>query len=105
APGTMSRIGLAPCSLTISSERLMVEAAELAHRLGVTRHTHVAEVVEEEEYCLAVHGCRPVERLEKLGWLGDDVWLAPVVHASQADIGRLARSGTAGAHCPSPHIR
>ena len=70
SPGAMVRIGLAPCSLTISTERLMVESATLARRLGVTRHTHVAEVIEEEEYCAEVYGQRPVERLAELGWLG-----------------------------------
>jgi cytosine/adenosine deaminase-related metal-dependent hydrolase len=105
APGSMVRVGLAPCSLTISSERLMVESAELARRLGVTRHTHVAEVLEEERHCAEVYGRRPVERLEDLGWLGEDVWLAHVVHANASDIGRLARSRTAVAHCPSSNMR
>jgi cytosine/adenosine deaminase-related metal-dependent hydrolase len=104
-PGAMVRIGLAPCSLTISSERLMIESASLAHRLGVTRHTHVAEVIEEEKHCAEIYGQRPVERLDELGWLGDDVWLAHVVHANASDIGRLARTGTAVAHCPSSNMR
>lgn len=105
SPGAMVRIGLAPCSLTISSERLMVESASLAQRLGVTRHTHVAEVIEEEEYCAQIHGQRPVERLAELGWLGEDVWLAHVVHADASDIARLAATGTAVAHCPSSNMR
>ncbi len=105
APGALVRVGLAPCSLTISSERLMVETAQLARRLGATLHTHVAEVIEEEEHCKEVYGCRPVERLEQLGWLGPDVWLAHVVHASESDLGRLGRSGTAVAHCPSSNMR
>ena len=105
SPGAMVRIALAPCSLTISSERLMVETAGLAHRLGVTRHTHVAEVIEEEEHCAEVYGQRPVERLSELGWLGDDVWLAHVVHANASDIARLAATETAVAHCPSSNMR
>ncbi len=103
--GSMLRIGLAPCSLTICSERLMLEAGDLARRLGVTRHTHVAEVVEEEEYCAEVYGQRPVERLGELGWLGKDVWLAHVVHANAADIRRLATTGTAVSHCPTSNMR
>ena len=105
SPGAMVRIGLAPCSLTISSERLMVETAGLAHRLGVTRHTHVAEVIEEEEHCAETYGLRPIERLAELGWLGDDVWLAHVVHANASDIASLAATGTAVAHCPSSNMR
>ena len=105
SPGAMVRIGLAPCSLTISTERLMVESAALARQLGVTRHTHVAEVVEEEQYCQEIYGQRPVERLAELGWLGEDVWLAHVVHASASDIDRLGETGTAVAHCPSSNMR
>jgi len=105
SPGSMVRIGLAPCSLTICSERLMIESGDLARRLGVTRHTHVAEVVEEEDYCAEVYGQRPVERLGELGWLGEDVWLAHVVHADTSDISRLATTGTAVSHCPTSNMR
>jgi 8-oxoguanine deaminase len=105
SPGSMVRIGLAPCSLTISSERLLRESGNLARRLGVTRHTHVAEVVEEEEHCLEIYGQRPVERLDELGWLGEDVWLAHVVHADPSDIDHLATTRTAVAHCPSSNMR
>lgn len=105
SPGSMVRIGLAPCSLTICSERLMIESGDLARRLGVTRHTHVAEVVEEEDYCAEVYGQRPVERLSELGWLGEDVWLAHVVHADTSDINRLATTGTAVSHCPTSNMR
>ncbi|MGP8152246.1 MAG: 8-oxoguanine deaminase [Acidimicrobiales bacterium] len=105
SPGSMVRVGLAPCSLTICSERLMIESGDLARRLGVTRHTHVAEVVEEEDYCAEVYGQRPVERLGELGWLGEDVWLAHVVHADTSDISRLATTGTAVSHCPTSNMR
>ena len=105
SPGSMVRVGLAPCSLTICSERLMIESGDLARRLGVTRHTHVAEVVEEEDYCAEVYGRRPVERLGELGWLGEDVWLAHVVHADTSDIDRLATTGTAVSHCPTSNMR
>lgn len=104
-PGSMVRVALAPCSVTICSERLMIESGELARRLGVTRHTHVAEVREEVEHCAEVYGRRPVERLEDLGWLGDDVWLAHVVHANASDISLLAASGTGVSHCPSSNMR
>ncbi len=105
SPGAMVRIGLAPNSLTICSERLMRESGDLARKHGVTRHTHVAEVPEEEEHCLQVYGQRPIERLAELGWLADDVWLAHVVHASQAEIDLLAATGTGVAHCPVSNMR
>lgn len=104
-PGSMCQIGLAPNSMTICSERLLLEAGDLARRLGLRRHTHVAEVLEEEEYSLQHWGVRPLRRLEELGWLGADVWLAHVVHVNSEEIAALARAHTAVAHCPTSNMR
>ena len=105
APGSMLRIAIAPCSPFSASERLMMESALLARRLGVRLHTHVAETADEEAFCLERFGCRPIELLERLGFLGDDVWLAHAVHVSADDIGKLGATGTAVAHCPTSNMR
>jgi cytosine/adenosine deaminase-related metal-dependent hydrolase len=105
APDAMLRVAVAPCSPFSVTPRLMTEAAALARRHGVRLHTHLAETVEEEQYCLKVHNCTPVEYAERLGWLGDDVWLAHCVHVSDAGITRLAATGTGVAHCPSSNAR
>ena len=69
-------------------------------------HTHMAETVEEEAFCLELFGVRPVEYLEELGWLGDDVWLAHCVHLDRRARSRgSARRGTGVAHCPSSNAR
>ena len=68
-------------------------------------HTHMAETVEEEAFCLEKFGVRPVEYLEELGWLGDDVWLAHCVHLSEREIARFGETGTGVAHCPSSNAR
>ena len=83
----------------------MRESAELARRLGLQLHTHLAETVEEEEYCRELYGCRPVEYLEQLGWLDGDVWCAHCVHLDDADIARFAETGTGVAHCPTSNLR
>ena len=64
-----SQIAVAPCSPFSVTKRLMIESAELARRLGLRLHTHLAETVEEEEYCQGIFGCRPIEYLEQVGWL------------------------------------
>ena len=46
----------------------MVRTAELAERLDVRLHTHFAENAEDDEFCLATFGCRPMEYLERTGW-------------------------------------
>jgi cytosine/adenosine deaminase-related metal-dependent hydrolase len=83
----------------------MRDSAELARRLGLTLHTHLAETVEEEAYCQELYGCRPVEYLEQLGWLDGDVWCAHCVHLSENDIARFAKTSTGVAHCPSSNLR
>jgi cytosine/adenosine deaminase-related metal-dependent hydrolase len=85
--------------------RLLEESAEVARRLGLVLHTHLAETVEEEAYCRELYGCRPVEYLERLGWLAGDVWCAHCVHLSDADVLSFARTGAGVAHCPTSNLR
>jgi len=96
---------VAPCSPFSVTGELMRESAELARRLGLTLHTHLAETVEEEAYCQELYGCRPVEYLERLGWLDGDVWCAHCVHLDESDVARFGETGTGVAHCPSSNLR
>jgi cytosine/adenosine deaminase-related metal-dependent hydrolase len=105
SPGSMLRIALAPCSPFSVTKELMCETAELARVRGVRLHTHLAETVEEEAYCRELFGVRPVEYLEELGWLGDDVWLAHCVHLDDHEVARFGATGTGVAHCPSSNAR
>ncbi|MGW0482415.1 8-oxoguanine deaminase [Nonomuraea sp. NPDC003214] len=105
SPSSMLRIAVAPCSPFSVSGELMTEAARLARDKGVRLHTHLAETLDEEEHCLAQFGVRPVAYMERLGWLGPDVWVAHAVHLSDGDIGRLAATSTGVAHCPSSNGR
>ena len=61
--------------------------------------------MEEDGYCRELHGCTPVEYLERLGWLADDVWCAHCVHLSERDIGRFGDTRTGVAHCPTSNLR
>lgn len=105
APGSMLRIAVAPCSPFSVTAGLMKEAATLARERGVRLHTHLAETLEEQEFCVERFGVRPVEFLDDLGWLGNDVWLAHCVHLSNSEVRRLAESGTGVAHCPTSNAR
>jgi len=96
---------VAPCSPFSVSQDLMRVSADLARGIGLQLHTHLAETVEEEDYCRELYGCSPVEYLESLGWLAEDVWCAHCVHLSQAEIGRFGETGTGVAHCPSSNLR
>jgi 8-oxoguanine deaminase len=97
--GAMIQIALAPCSPFSVTTSLMRATAELAERLDVRMHTHLAETEDENRYCLEIHQCRPLDYLEECGWLNERTWLAHGVHFSADEFPRLARAGTAVTHC------
>ncbi len=105
APGSMVRIAVGPCSPFSVTPELMRESAALARRRGVRLHTHIAETLDEEAYCQEKFGRRPIELLNDLGFLGEDVWLAHCVHVGTPDIVQLAGSKTAVAWCPTSNMR
>jgi cytosine/adenosine deaminase-related metal-dependent hydrolase len=102
---SMLRIVVAPCSPFSVTGELMREAADLARRRGVRLHTHLAETLDEEEFCRARFGCSPAEYAHELGWLGDDVWMAHCVHLSDDAVAHFAGTGTGVAHCPTSNGR
>ncbi|RLC83673.1 MAG: 8-oxoguanine deaminase [Chloroflexi bacterium] len=103
--GSMLRIVVAPCSPFSVTPDLMREAAALARSYGVQLHTHLAETLDEERFCLEKFGHRPVSYAEELGWLGDDVWHAHCVHLNEQEIALFAQTGTGVCHCPSSNMR
>lgn len=105
ARGAMTRVVLSPCSPFTVSAQLMTSTAELARESGVTMHTHLAETIDEEEFCLGRFGRRPVEYMENLGWAGEDVWYAHAVHVAYDEVWRMGVRGTGVAHCPTSNMR
>lgn len=103
--GSMLRIALAPCSPFSVSTELLKQSAVLARDLGVRLHTHLAETLDEQDFCMERFGCNPVQYMESLDWTGPDVWYAHAVHLDDRDIGVLAASGTGAAHCPTSNAR
>lgn len=104
-PGAMTRIALAPCAPFSVSDDLMRRTRDLAREHGARLHTHLAETLDEDAYCLEVYGCRPVEYLRRLEWLGPDVWLAHCVHLNDDEVRLFGATGTGVAHCPSSNFR
>lgn len=103
---SMSRIVLAPCSPFSVTPGLMKDAAALARaNPGVNLHSHLAEDLDEETYCLDVYGMRSVDFAESVGWLGPDVWFAHAIFLNDAEIDTFAATGTGMVHCPSANMR
>ena len=105
APGAMIRIAFAPCSPFSVTTELMAHTALLAQQKDVRLHTHLAETIDEENFCRQRFGCRPVDYLEQVGWLSNRTWLAHGIHFSAAEIARLGAAGVGVAHCPNSNMR
>ena len=103
--GSMTQIVLAPCSPFSVTPELLRESAELARASGVRLHTHLCETFDEERYTLERFQKRPVEWMETMDWLGDDVWFAHAVHVDDDEITQFADTGVGVAHCPSSNMR
>ncbi len=104
-PCAMTRIVVAPCSPFSVTPELMRESAALARAYGTHLHTHLAETLDEERFCLERFGHRPVAYAEKLGWVGNDVWYAHGVHINPVEIALMARTETGVCHCPTSNMR
>ena len=104
-PGSMCRVAVAPCSPFSVTPQLMRDSAAFARQRGLRLHTHVAETLDEEQFCHERFGMRPLELMEDLGWVGADVWYAHGIHLNDAEVDRVAENATGIAHCPSSNMR
>ena len=102
--GALVQVALAPCSPFSVTPEIMRETARLAERKGVGLHTHLGETEDENAFCEARFGCRPLDYLEEVEWLSARTWLAHGIHFTPREIERLGRAGTGVAHCPGSNM-
>jgi cytosine/adenosine deaminase-related metal-dependent hydrolase len=102
--GAMTRIALAPCSPFSVTPELMRRTAELAERLDVRLHTHLAEDPDEDRFAEQAFGKRTIEHFEDVGWMSDRSWVAHCIYPDAAEVARLGRHGVGVAHCPSSNM-
>ena len=95
----MVQIALAPCSPFSATTSLMRKTAELAEKLDVRLHTHLAETEDESKFCEQIHNCRPLDYLEQCGWLNSRTWLAHGIFFNTHEMKRLSGAKTTISHC------
>jgi cytosine/adenosine deaminase-related metal-dependent hydrolase len=106
SPGSLSQVALAPTTPTWSLDPgELKEVIAAARRMKLRLHSHLSESHEYVDFCLSVHGKRPVHWLADHDWLGPDVWFAHLVHLDADEVGILANTGTGMAHCPQSNCR
>ncbi|MDC9719103.1 MAG: 8-oxoguanine deaminase [Gammaproteobacteria bacterium] len=102
--GSMLQVALAPCSPFSVTPELMRHSAFLGAQHNVMLHTHLAETIDEENFCLQRFGLRTVDYLDSVGWLGSQTWLAHGIHFNNDEIKRLGAAGTGICHCPTSNM-
>lgn len=102
---SMRQVALAPCAPFNVTAELMKESAALARKYNVRLHTHLAETKDEEKYTLERFNMRPLEYMETLNWIGNDVWYAHGIHFNTDELKVLAKTQTGVAHCPISNMK
>jgi 8-oxoguanine deaminase len=82
----------------------MRSSAQMAEKLDVRLHTHLAETRDEERFCLEKFGLRTVDYLESVGWLNQRTWLAHGIHFNDTEISQLGAAGVGVCHCPTSNM-
>jgi 8-oxoguanine deaminase len=83
----------------------MKQTAELAKEKNLMFHTHLAETIDEENFCIEKFGDRPAAYLESLGWISGNCWVAHAVHLSDEEVSKMGKCGMGISHCPSSNMR
>lgn len=102
---SMSMVALAPCAPFNVTGELMKQSAVLARDLKVRLHTHLCETKDEEVFVREKFNMRPLEYMETLGWVGEDVWYAHGIHFNEKELKYLADTKTGVAHCPISNMK
>ena len=105
SPGAMTRISLAPCSPFSVTGESMQKTAEFAKANNLMIHTHLAETIDEENFCIEKFGYRPAAYLNNLNWITGNAWVAHAVHLSDEEISQMGDCGMGISHCPSSNMR
>ncbi|MGA1676688.1 MAG: amidohydrolase family protein [Pseudomonadales bacterium] len=106
APDAMSRLVVAPTSIVhTSTPEALRELGNFARARGLRRHSHLLEVPYDEQMAQVQYGLSAADYAESVGWLGDDVWYAHLVHADTNAVARFGETRTGIAHCPVSNCR
>lgn len=99
------KLALAPHSIYTTSKETLVWCKNFADKNNLLLHIHLSETEEEVANCLKKHGCRPVEYLEKIGFLDKNVVAAHACWLSDKEIEILVKRAVSVVHCPTSNLK
>ncbi len=89
----------------VCSEETYLAAKDIAERESVMMHTHLSETRKEVYNHQNKHSMRPVEWLEKIGFLSNRLLAAHCVWMTLNEVRILARHGVKVSHCPVSNMK
>jgi len=95
------RVGVAPHSVRACPPDWLEELGRYAAAEGLPLHVHADEQPREIEECVAEHGVRPIELLDRTGCLGPRTTVVHGTHADGAELDLLAAAGARICACPT----
>jgi 5-methylthioadenosine/S-adenosylhomocysteine deaminase len=99
------RIQLAPANLHWCSDKALKALQEYATKYGVGMHMHLVETAYQKEYAQRRTGTTAAGHLEDLGLLGPHLTIGHGVWLTEADVERVAATGTMICHNASSNLR
>ncbi len=96
---------VAPQGVYVCGEETYRGARELADRLDIPLHTHLSETRPEVYNHKQAAGVRPVEWLDKIGFLCERLSAAHLVWVTMNELDMLKRAGVAAVHCPASNMK
>lgn len=89
-------------SFTLSDETIRYCKEHTPANTGY--HVHIAEGIEDEEDSIKKYNCRTVERLARLGILGDKTVAGHCIHVNEKEMDILKETNTAVIHNPESNM-
>jgi len=98
-------LALMPHSIYTVSDKTFKRCAKVASEEEVILHTHLSETAKEIRDCKKLHGCTPVELMDKFGALGGNFVAAHCVHLNDNDMTLMAESCSAAIVNPCSNLK
>ena len=96
---------LAPHAPYTVADATLQRIATLAEELDLPVHIHVHETADEIADAMRKLGCRPLDRLDRLGLINERLIAVHMTQLLPSEIALLAQRGAAVVHCPASNLK
>ncbi len=96
---------LGPHAIYTVSEKSLRWIKSYAAENKLLIHIHISETEKEVQECIALHGLRPVQWLEKIGFLASNIVAAHALHLSDEEVDILAHNQVTVVHNPVSNMK